>query len=98
MTVSLSKSSRIIFSVSSLGLFVLALIWVSYFRQSTFDRRDAIRFGIEKNSNLVVALEQYAISTVRNADAVLQLIRTEYAREGLGFKLEEILPETRLNR
>ena len=98
MTVSLSKSSRIIFSVSSLGLFVLALIWVSYFRQSTFDRRDAIRFGIEKNSNLVVALEQYAFSTVRNADAVLQLIRTEYAREGLGFKLEEILPETRLNR
>jgi signal transduction histidine kinase len=96
MKILLSKSSRIILPVSTLGLFVLTLIWFSYFRQTSFDRKDAIRFAIEKNSNLAVALEQYAISTLHNADAVLQLARIEYAHEGARLNLQKVLSEARL--
>ncbi len=94
----ISKTSCIILSVSGLGLFVLALIWVSYFRQTSFDRKVAIRFGIEKNTNLAVALEQYAISTLRHADAVLQLVRIEYAREGERLELQNVLSRAKLSR
>ncbi|MDB5206539.1 MAG: hypothetical protein JWR72_1614 [Flavisolibacter sp.] len=94
MKIFLFKSRHIILSVAALGLFVLALIWVSYFRQTSFDRKDAIRFAIEKNSSLAVALEQCAISTLRQADAVLQLVRNEYAREGARLKLVRVLSTT----
>lgn len=94
----LTKSSRIVVSISLLGLFSLALIWVSYFRQKSFDRKDAVQFAIEKNSNLAVALEQYAISTLYNADAVLQLARIEYARDGDRLNLVKLLSETALKK
>jgi hypothetical protein len=76
------SNSRVVLSVSAMGLFILALIWVSYFRQRSFDRKDSIQFAIDKNSNLAVALEQYAISTLHNADALLQMIKMEYAQTG----------------
>lgn len=93
----MSKTKLIVVSVSSLCLLFLALIWVSYFRQRSFDRKDAIRYTIEKNSNLAVALEQYTISTLRNADAVLQLVKIEYAREGNRLNLQKLLAKTMLN-
>lgn len=86
-----SKSSRLVLTVSALCLLVLAMIWVSYFRQKGFDRKDAIQFAVEKNSNLLVAFEHSAISTIQNADAVLQLVRMEYGREGRLLDLEKIL-------
>lgn len=92
------KSNRIVLSVSVLTLFILALIWVSYFRQRSFDKRDAIQFAIEKNSNLAVALEQYTIRTLHNADAVLQIIKLEYALKGDSLNLEKLLKENSLNR
>ena len=70
-------------------IFILALIWISYLRQRSFDRKDAIRFAIEKNANLAVALEQYAVRTLRNADAVLQMIRMEYG-DGDSLNLEQL--------
>jgi signal transduction histidine kinase len=94
MKLNLTKSSRIVVWVSLMGFFFLALIWVSYFRQKSFDRKDAIQFAIEKNSNLAVALEQYAISTLHNADAVLQLARMEYIRDGGHLNLEKLLSGT----
>lgn len=92
-----SKSTRIVLSVSVLCLLVLSMIWASYFRQRALDRQDAIRFAIGKNSNLAVALEQYAISAIRNADAVLQLVRIEYVREGKRLQLDQLLAKSILN-
>jgi signal transduction histidine kinase len=93
-----SKNSRIVFSVSVICLLFLATIWVSYFRQKSINRKEAVQFAIEKNSNLAIALEQFAISTIHNADAVLQLVRVEYAREGKGLDLKKLLAKTILNR
>lgn len=77
-------------------IFILALIWISYLRQRSFDRKDAIRFAIEKNANLAVALEQYAVRTLRNADAVLQMIRMEYG-DGDSLNLEQLLMKNSLS-
>lgn len=92
-----SKTPRIILPVSALCIFVLALIWMSYLRQRSFDKEDTIRFSIARNSNLSVALEQYAISTLRNADAVLQMIRMEYI-DGDSLNLKELITKNSLGR
>jgi signal transduction histidine kinase len=68
---------------------------VSYLRQSSFDKDDSIRFAIERNSNLAVALEQCAIRTLRNADAVLQMIKMEY-RDGDSLNLHELIVKNSL--
>jgi hypothetical protein len=90
MKIIISRNYRIVVPVSALCFLFLALIWVSYFRQKSFDRKDAIHYAIEKNSNLAVALEQHAISTLHNADAVLQLVMLEYARDGESLNLEKL--------
>jgi len=98
MKIITSKSSRIIFSVSTLCLAFLTLIWVSYIRQRTFDREDSIKYAVVRNSNLAVALEQYAIRTLHNADAVLQLVKMEYALKGDSLNLQKLLINNSLNR
>jgi hypothetical protein len=92
-----SKTSRIILPVSALCIFLFAMIWVSYLRQRSFDKKDAIQFAIERNSNLAVALEQYAIRTLHNADAVLQVVKMEYADQGDSLDLQKLLKRITIN-
>jgi signal transduction histidine kinase len=97
MNILTSKTSRIILPVSILCLFFLALIWVSYLRQRSFDKNDSIRFAIERNSNLAVALEQYTIRTLHSADAVLQVVKMEYAEKGASLDLKKLLKRISTN-
>jgi signal transduction histidine kinase len=98
MNIIKTKSGTIILTIAAISVFFLALIWVSYIRQRSFDRKDAIRFAIERNSNLAVALEQYAIRTLRNADAILQMIKVEYAFEGDSLDLKHLVKNNSINR
>jgi hypothetical protein len=98
MNILTSKTSRIILPVSILCLFFLALIWVSYLRQRSFDKNDSIRFAIERNSNLAVALEQYTIRTLHSADAVLQVVKMEYAEKGASLDLKKLLKRISINQ
>lgn len=91
MSLLTSKTGRIVLPVAVLSLFFLAVIWVSYFRQRIFDKNDSIRFAIERNSNLAVALEQYTIRTLHSADAVLQVVKMEYADQGASLNLNQLL-------
>jgi signal transduction histidine kinase len=93
-----SKKSRVILPVSILCLLLLALIWVSYLRQRSFDKKDTIRFAVNRNSNLAVALEQYAIRTLHNADAVLQVVKMEYADQGNSLNLKKLLQSISINQ
>jgi signal transduction histidine kinase len=90
------RTNRIILPVFAFCIFFLTLIWASYLRQRSFDKEDAIRFAIKRNSNLTVALEQYAIRTLRNADAVLQMIRMEYS-DGDSLNLKELIIKNSLS-
>lgn len=46
------------------------------------DREQAVAAAVQRNSNLVASLEQHAVTTIRNADAVLQLVKMEYEQHG----------------
>ena len=94
----MSGGTRIVYSVSAVTLFFLALIWISFFRQNAIDKQDTIQFAIARNSNLAVALEQYAIRTLRNADAILQIVKNECRHEGDHFDLGKLLEANTLNR
>jgi signal transduction histidine kinase len=93
--ISLPKQ-RIVFSVTALCFLFLAMIWISYFRQISFDRKADLQFAIQKNSNLAVVVEQHAISTLQNADATLQLVMLEYTRQGPSLNLEQFLAKSGL--
>ena len=97
MTILKSKTSRLNLPVLVLCLFLLAIIWASYFRQRAFDKEDSIRFAIERNSNLAVALEQYTIRTLHNADAILQVVKMEYADKGKSLDLQKLLKSISIN-
>jgi signal transduction histidine kinase len=97
MTILKSKTSRLNLPVLVLCLFLLAIIWVSYFRQRAFDKEDSIRYAIERNSNLAVALEQYTIRTLHNADAILQVVKMEYADKGKSLDLRKLLRSISIN-
>jgi signal transduction histidine kinase len=93
--ISLPKQ-RIVFSVTALCFLFLAMIWISYFRQISFDRKADLQFAIQKNSNLAVVVEQHAISTLQNADATLHLVMLEYTRQGPSLNLEQFLAKSGL--
>jgi PAS domain S-box-containing protein len=72
------------------GLLIF-LIWNQLLLQLSEEKKENISTAIQRNSNLAVSLEQYAIRTIRNADAVLQLVKMEYEEKGKGINYDELL-------
>ena len=91
------KTGRIISSVSGLTITFLLLIWGSYIRQQAYDRQETINVAVKQNSNLAVTLEQYAIHTIRYADAVLQLVKMQYDSKGK-INFENVLSVIEINK
>ena len=77
-----TKTWKLIAAVVAFCLFFNLLIWLQLSSQLKSDRQQAIDAAVQRNSNLAVSLEQHAVSTIRNADAVLQLVRKEYEEKG----------------
>ena len=67
------------------------MIWNQLIGQMARDREVAVSAAIQRNSNLAVSLEQYAIRTIQNADAILQLVKAEYERKGNDLDLKPLL-------
>ncbi|TCJ17061.1 hypothetical protein EPD60_07045 [Flaviaesturariibacter flavus] len=59
---------------------IIVLLWTAIFQQQRSARAAAIAASEGRSDNLAVSLEQYAIRTIHNADALLQLVRLEYTR------------------
>ncbi|RYY98934.1 MAG: sensor histidine kinase [Chitinophagaceae bacterium] len=85
------KTGRLIALVLLFCGLLLALIWSGIARQLADDRRAHIAAAVQHNANLAVSLEQYAVRTIRNADALLQLVKHEYARSGAAIDLRRLL-------
>lgn len=92
------KSTYISWSVIALGISFLSLLWFNYFHQKRLDKEETISSAVQRNSNLAVALEQYTIRTIHNADAVLQLIKIEYKNKGRDADLKELLLNNAVNQ
>jgi hypothetical protein len=85
-----SRTGRLIVAIVSFCLLFIVLIWSQIATQLKTDKEQAIASAVQRNSNLAVSLEQYAIRTIRNADAVLQLAKKEYEERGKGIDFNEL--------
>ncbi|WP_345257259.1 ATP-binding protein [Flaviaesturariibacter amylovorans] len=85
------KTGRLIAGVLLFCGLLLTLIWAGIVRQLAQEKRAHIEAAVAHNANLAVSLEQYAVRTIRNADALLQLVRLEYARSGDAIDLPRLL-------
>lgn len=86
-----TRNGRIIAVIAGCAFILIILIWVNYFRQTGIDRNDTIAIAVRRNSNLAVALEQYAIRTIHSADAILQLVKMEYEKKGNQIDINQLL-------
>ena len=79
--------------VTGFGLVLIFLVWTGVIRQLQAEKKHTIDAAVQNNDNLVVALEQYAIRTIHNADALLQLVKNEYETKGQAIRLTEFLSD-----
>ena len=72
---------------------LLAVIWLAFLELAVHDRERALQATAERGNNLALAIEQYAVRVLRNAEAVTQLVAAEYERGARGPQLQRILRE-----
>ena len=75
------------------SLVLIVLIWTSLLRQLETDKKQTISSAIQRNENLVVALEHYAVRTISNAEVVLQLVKNEFQKSGGKPNVNDVLIE-----
>lgn len=88
----LRKSAWSLIGVSAFCLLLISLIWNSQLKQIERDRQETIAAVVQRNNNRAAALEQYAIRTLQNADAVLQLLVKEMGQASLAPAASVKLP------
>jgi signal transduction histidine kinase len=93
-----TRSDLLIGGVVLFCILTTVLIWTNYINQLKTDREDTIELAVQCNSNLAVALEQYAIRTIRNADAVLQLVKMEFDGKGNKIDIDRLLYKHEINK
>jgi signal transduction histidine kinase len=87
----IAKTSRFNLLIAAACALLLTLLWAGVSRRLSVDRAETIATAVQRNNNLAVSLEQYALRTIRNADALLQLTRLEYDRSGERLDLKGLL-------
>jgi signal transduction histidine kinase len=93
LTRQFEKTGRLIALAALFCGAIALLLWGAIFAQLRVARASAIKAAEARNANLVVSLEQYAIRTIHNADALLQEIRHEYSRQDGGINLDSLLSD-----
>ena len=86
----LSKARAQIFIIAGFCCLLLFLIWNQLLHQIAQDRQETISKAVHHNSNLAVTLEQYAISTIKQADQVLRMVKMEYEKKGSSFRFDPL--------
>jgi PAS domain S-box-containing protein len=79
--------------IAGVCLASIGLIWVAIIAQARYERREAIAAAIERNSNLTVAFEEFAVRTIDGADAVAKYVRREYARSGARIDIPGLIAD-----
>ncbi|MEP7230259.1 MAG: PAS domain S-box protein [Ginsengibacter sp.] len=72
------KTAILIVVIFCFGL--IGLLWNKELQQMDSDKEATISRAVQRNSNLALALENYTIRTIENADMALQLVRWEYEK------------------
>ncbi len=81
---------RVSVVLGCLLVFILVL-WGFYFEHSYYARAQAREATIERDDNLAIALEQYAIRLLKTSEAVTQQVAQQYEEGARGASLESAL-------
>ena len=76
--------------LGSLLLFVL-LLWGFYIEDSLYEKSQARQATLERDQNLAIALEQYAIRLIKTSEAVTQMVAQQYEEGARGAALDAAL-------
>jgi hypothetical protein len=80
------KTAIVLFNVILIGI-----LWYAVFELVRIERQNTINTAIARNSNLVIAFEQYTIRTLESADAAIQYLIRQYVRSGRTMDLEKFV-------
>jgi len=70
-------------AIALFNAILVGVLWYAVFALVQSDRREAIRDAMDRNDNLAIAFEQYAVRTLQDADAVTRyLVRESADRHG----------------
>ena len=69
-------------AILGVNAILLAATWLAVIGLLQIDRETTVRSAVQRNSNLVIGLEQYTIRTLEGADAVLRQLARDYVRAG----------------
>ena len=81
---------RVCMVLGSLLVFIL-LLWGFYIEHSYYAKTQARQATIERDDNLAIALEQYAIRLLKTSEAVTQQVAQQYEEGARGASLEAAL-------
>lgn len=81
------------FLIALFCLALVALLWVAVQTQDRFEYQQTVEAAFKQNSNLAIAFEQYAVRTIESADAITQVLRYEYARNGRSIDIHRLMAE-----
>lgn len=70
---------------------LIGILWTAVLEIVKVDRRETINAAIDRNDNLAIAFEQYTQRTIESADAVIQYMIREYARNSRKFDLDQFV-------
>jgi PAS domain S-box-containing protein len=87
----ISKFRSIVFITSLFSTLLIALIWYQIWVKLKSDRQKSIATAIQRNNNLVISLEQYTITTIRNADALLQMVKMDFNEHGNQLQVNSLV-------
>jgi PAS domain S-box-containing protein len=79
--------------IAGVCLAAIALMWVAVIAQARFERNEAIAAVNDRNSNLAVAFEEFAVRTIDGADGVARYIKREYARAGAAIDIPALIAD-----
>jgi PAS domain S-box-containing protein len=85
------KIRSLVFTASVFSTLLIALIWYQILHGLATDKEKTIRETVQKNANLVISLEQYAITTIRNGDALLQMLKMNFEHHGMQLHVDSML-------
>jgi PAS domain S-box-containing protein len=74
-------------------LVAIGLMWVAVIAQARFERNEAVAAANDRNANLAVAFEEFAVRTIDGADAVARYIKREYAQSGAAIDIPGLIAD-----
>ena len=86
-----SKHLRTILAIALCSLVLIGVVWAATVQRIAFEHDEAIAIEMRQNANLVMALAEQTVRTLRGADQAAQALRHAYAERGTRLNLADFI-------